>query len=280
MLSTSALRVLGRDDLDEADAFLARDPVANVFIASRVQAARDHAWRLGGELWGYVKDGRLSALCYAGANLVPAGDDPTALQAFADRARRQGRRCSSMVGVSEPVENLWALLGTSWGPAREVRRDQPLLAIAHPPDVAPDEDVRQVRDEEFELILPACIDMFTEEVGVSPMGNDGGALYRARVKELVASGRAFARIVNGKVLFKAEIGAASRQACQVQGVWVHPEHRGTGLSAPGMSAVVTAAQESVAPTVSLYVNGHNEPARRAYEQVGFEQVGRFTTILF
>ncbi|MEO8330604.1 MAG: DUF4081 domain-containing protein, partial [Candidatus Nanopelagicales bacterium] len=256
MLRTSSLRVLGRDDLDEADALLGSDDVANVFIASRVQAARDHAWRLGGELWGYVKEGSLVALCYAGANFVPAGDDPLALQAFADRARRQGRRCSSMVGPSEPVQRMWELLEPDWGPAREVRGDQPLLAISRAPDITADPDVRLVREDEFELILPACIDMFTEEVGVSPLGSDGGALYRARVKELVVSGRAFARIENGQVLFKAEVGAASRRACQVQGVWVHPDRRGTGLSAPGMAAVVAAARQSLAPTVSLYVNGH------------------------
>ena len=120
----------------------------------------------------------------------------------------------------------------------------------------------------------------TEEVGVSPLGSDGGVLYRARVRELVAAGRSFARIDDGEVLFKAEIGAVSDQVCQVQGVWVHPEHRGTGLAGPGMAAVVSLAEERVAPIVSLYVNGFNVPARRCYDRVGFSQVGSFTTVLF
>lgn len=64
--------------------------------------------------------------------------------------------------------------------------------------------------------------MFTEEVGVSPLAGDGGLLYQARVAELVGSGRSFARIEDGKVVFKAEIGAATNQACQIQGVWVAP----------------------------------------------------------
>ena len=280
MLDTATLRVLGRDDLDAADDLLRRDAVSNVFMASRVQASRDHAWRLGGELWGYVCGGELTALCYAGANFVPAGDDPTALQVFADRARRQGRRCSSMVGPSEQIQQLWRLLESDWGPAREVRADQPVLAIGQNANVAPDPLVRRVREDELDLILPACIDMFTEEVGVSPLGTDGGLLYRARVRELVKSGRAFARIEDGKVLFKAEVGAASHQACQVQGVWVHPDHRGSGLSAPGMAAVIASAREAIAPVVSLYVNGYNEPALRAYERAGLRQVGQFSTVLF
>jgi len=35
-----------------------------------------------------------------------------------------------------------------------------------------------------------------------------------------------------------------------------------------------------APTVSLYVNAFNEPARRVYERLGFRRVGTFATVLF
>ena len=128
--------------------------------------------------------------------------------------------------------------------------------------------------------MPACIDMFTEEVGVSPVAGGDGALYRARVRELVLAGRALAHIENGRVLFKAELGSVSSLACQVQGVWVRPELRGQGLATPGMAAVVRYARGRFAPTVSLYVNGYNEPARRAYERVGFTRHSTFATVLF
>jgi predicted GNAT family acetyltransferase len=122
--------------------------------------------------------------------------------------------------------------------------------------------------------------MFTEEVGTSPLGNDNGAAYRARVRDLVLAGRAFARIENGRVLFKAELGAVSVRACQIQGVWVDPAYRGRGLGTFGTAAVVTEALRSVAPTVSLYVNDFNLPARRAYERVGLRNVGTFASVLF
>jgi predicted GNAT family acetyltransferase len=32
--------------------------------------------------------------------------------------------------------------------------------------------------------------------------------------------------------------------------------------------------------VSLYANAWNEPARRAYARVGFEQTGTFATVMF
>jgi uncharacterized protein len=274
------LKVLSRTDADEALELLDADPVSNVFVTARLEAAFQRGWSMGGQLWGYFTGGRLVGLCYSGANLVPVTEDDQALMAFAERARRQGRRCSSIVGSGDQVLSLWHRLEAAWGPAREVRDDQPLLSIPGSPLVTGDPLVRRVEADELDVILPACVDMFTEEVGVSPMVNDGGVLYRARVEELIRQGRAFARIENGQVLFKAEIGAVSSKACQVQGVWVHPDHRGQGLSAPGMATVVDLARQSVAPAVSLYVNGYNEQALRTYRRVGFEQVGAFATILF
>ena len=98
MLRSSPVRVLDDRDVPAALDVLARDPVANVFVQSRVEAGGLDPWRLGAEMWGHVVDGRLTGLCYAGANFVPVVADTAAINVFADRARRHGRRCSSIVG--------------------------------------------------------------------------------------------------------------------------------------------------------------------------------------
>jgi len=280
MLRMSSLRVLRPSDREETLELLARDPVANVFVESRVRSVGLDPLRLGGEMWGHVVDGRIEAVCHAGANLVPAEAGPEAVRVFVDRARRQGRRCASIVGPRDMVAPMWEALEATWGPARDVRPQQPVMATSTPPAVPADAGVRRVRLEELDLLLPACVAMFTEEVGVSPTAVDGGAAYRGRVAELIRAGRSFARIEDGQVVFKAEIGAASPTACQVQGVWVTPELRGRGLSVPGMAAVVELARHHVAPTVSLYVNDFNTAARATYRRVGFRDVGTFMSVLF
>lgn len=280
MLRTASLRVLGPADLPAVTEILERDPVANVFVAARVRTVGLEPLRLGGEMWGHVVDGRVDALCHAGANLVPVQAGPDAQRAFADRARRQGRRCASIVGPKAAVAPMWELLESAWGPARDVRPNQPLMSISTASPVRADPGVRRVRPDELDTILPACVAMFTEEVGVSPTLGDGGATYRARVAELIAAGRAFARIEDGRVVFKAEIGSATDQACQVQGVWVPPELRGRGLSAGGMAAVVNEALRDIAPVVSLYVNDYNAAARSTYRRVGFQDAGTFMSVLF
>jgi predicted GNAT family acetyltransferase len=277
---SSAVRLLDERDRSAVLAICDRDPVTNVFVSSRVRSLGLEPGMLGAQMWGHAPGGRLESLCYSGANLVPVAATPDAVVAFAERALKQGRRCSSVVGSAAEVQALWALLRPQWGPARDVRPVQPVMVTAGPPLVAPDPLVRRVRLEELDILWPACVAMFTEEVGVSPTIGDGGASYRARLEQLIRGGRAFARIEHGKVIFKAEIGAVTPQACQVQGVWVRPERRGEGLAAPGMAAIVVQAARSIAPLVSLYVNEYNHPARAAYRRVGFTETGRLMSVLF
>ena len=277
---SSSIRLLDERDRGAVLAICDRDPVANVFVSSRVRALGLEPGRLGAQMWGHAPGGHLESLCYFGANLVPVAATPDAVAAFADRALRQGRRCSSVVGPAEDIQALWALLRPQWGPAREIRPVQPVMVISGPPLVPPDPLVRQVLPDEIDILWPACVAMFTEEVGVSPLTGDGGASYRARLEQLIRAGRAYARIEAGRVIFKAEVGAVTPQACQIQGVWVRPEYRGQGLAAPGMAAVALDAARSFAPLVTLYVNEFNQPARAAYRRAGFTEVGRFMSVLF
>lgn len=276
----SGVRAVTSRDLTDVRRLVETDHVSHCFIEGRISVAGVDPWRLGGDLWGYFDNDELRSLLYCGANLVPVATDAAARAAFADRLRSTGRRCSSFVGPAAEVLDLWRLLEPSWGPARDVRSCQPLLAIEREPDIGIDECVRVAEPTDLDRLLPACIDMFTEEVGVSPVAGGSAAAYRARIAELIRMGRSYVRLQGDEVLFKAEVGAATPNACQVQGVWVAHGSRGRGLAAPAMAAVVHLARAGIAPVVSLYVNDFNTAARKVYRRVGFEQVGEFATVLF
>ena len=283
MLRTPTARVLDERDEPAVTRLLAADPVAACVLAGRIETAGTAPASLGAPLWGFGDGRALEAVCLSGTNLIPfavPGSERAAAAAFADRARSAGRRCSTIVGPAAAVAPLWDLLAPSWGPARDHRPRQPLMAIDGPPAVPPEPRVRPVRPAELETLLPAAVAMFTEEVGVSPLRVDGGAGYRARVAELVRAGQSLAWIEDGQVLFKAEVGAVSRAACQVQGVWVAPAHRGRGIGTACTAAVVEYARGAFAPVVSLYVNDFNAAARAAYRRVGFREVGTYASVLF
>jgi uncharacterized protein len=255
---------------------LDEDPVGSCMVACRVAEHGVEPSAIGGELW--TRRRATESLCYAGANLIPLRGEAADLHAFADKAMSTARRCSSLVGRAELVLPMWQRLESAWGTARDVREQQPLMALSTPPMCATDPAVRPVRADELDAYLVASIDMFIGEVGVDPRLGDGGRGYRRRVAGLIAAGRAWARFERGQVVFKAEVGSQSPMVGQIQGVWVHPDWRGRGLGTAGTATLASAVVRS-GRTASLYVNDFNTVARATYARVGFQQVGTFATVL-
>ncbi|MBK6761916.1 MAG: GNAT family N-acetyltransferase [Micrococcales bacterium] len=235
---------------------------------------------LGAEVWGWYPGSELTAALFLGANVVPINADAEAVAAFARRARMTPRRCSSIVGPAAAVLAFYDAVGDSWGRARDVRAHQPMLAIDGDPLVSADPRLRAAVLEDLDLLFPACVAMFTEELGISPLGVDGGAAYRRRIATLIRQGRALLVVEDAEVLFKAEVGVVADDVAQIQGVWVDPDHRGRHISEPCVAAVVNHARRNFAPTVSLYVNDFNQPALASYRRVGFQEVGEFATVLY
>ncbi len=278
MLRTTHLRVLTAADLPELRALLDRDPQVNLFVRHRVDLTGLQERLMGGRVWGYYEGDELVSACHAGANIVPVEATPEAIDAFADQLLADGVRPASLVGLRSAVMPLWERVESQWGPARSVRPFQPFLVLDDDPAVPADPRVHRVVLDEFDALYPACVAMFTEEVGIDP--ETGGASgYRARVAQLISQGWAFAIMEEGEVLFKTEVGAATSFASQLQGVWVRPDRRGEDIAVGALAAVVEQVRATVAPVVTLYVNDHNRSARRLYERVGFRETEMFSSIL-
>ena len=275
------IRALDAHSIDLVKNLIEQDPVRHCFLAARLEQTKQSRFRPSyPDLLGYFDDGNLKSVLMTGANIVPVNTSLIARQEFATVLNRSGRRSSSIVGPAEEVLDLWSRVSASWGPAREVRGNQPVLSMRTNSSVEIDHDVRYSNLSDLEDLVPACIAMFTEEVGISPTINGGGNAYRNRISELVSSRRSFVKYLGSDLVFKAEIGTVGAGVAQIQGVWVKPEYRGKGISVSAMAAVVKLVLADVAPVVSLYVNDYNEVALKTYRSVGFEQVDTFATVLF
>lgn len=276
-----SVRALDTWGADQLSALIAGRPVRHCYPASRIESAeRSFLRNTYSDLLGYFEDGHLRSGLLLGANVVPIETTSSARIAFAQTLARHGRRCSSIVGADAEVLELWALLEPHWGRARAVRECQPVMATAAPAPALIDDAVRYATRADLDSLVPACIEMFTAEVGVSPILHGGGAAYRNRVADLVDQRRSFVRMDEGRLVFKAEIGSVGAGVAQIQGVWVRPDLRGRGIAAPAMASVVRRVLDDIAPTASLYVNAFNTAALATYRRVGFEQVDTFATVLF
>ncbi|MDN5559491.1 MAG: GNAT family N-acetyltransferase, partial [Ruaniaceae bacterium] len=256
---------MGGDDAADVRALCERYAVTAILAAQNLERPNS-----GSKLLLVGDPGEVRAIAWSGHNLVPVGD-LEAMSLFARHLKRRPRRATSIVGEAAAVAALWGDLEGSWGPARDSRPNQPALVIRADSVVPGDDRVRVATPHDYELLFPAAVAMFTEEVGYDPTRTGGG--YPSYVRGLIEKGHAYLVIepVDGvpTVIFKADIGALWGGMAQIQGVWTHPHVRRQGIATAAMSEVVRLVRRDVAPVVSLYVNDHNVEARRVYEKVGF-----------
>ena len=278
---TLELRPIDQTNVDQLWDIIYANPIRHCYLASKLELyARDGFRNRGADIIGAFHGNQLESALLFGANLVPVELTPASIELFAETLIRQGRRCSSIVGARDEALELWNRIEHDWSPAREIRTSQLVFATSNRSIPSPDELVRYSTLSDLDVLFPACVDMFTEEVGISPTSVDGGYSYRARINELITSKRSFIRVDSGQVVFKTEVGCVGASVAQLQGVWVSPDHRGAGVGGHALSSVVKFVLDDIAPIVSLYVNDYNTSAIALYEKVGFKQVDQFATILF
>lgn len=275
---TSGLKTLGAADHARVARFLARNPVENLFLASRVAEYGIDRRRLG-TLHGFERDGELTSVLLDGGTLFIAGFDPDALPAFVDTLGPV-RRCSSLLGPAISVLGLYVGLAEryrgSWGVVSNIRKRQPLMMLDALPQVAPDRRVRQLTMEDYPSYLDASVHMYTDEIGSSPFKYGGG--YERFVKDRLKQGDAYGIVdERGAVIFKADLGPKLAEHAQLQGVWVAPHLRGRGISTPALAGMFHQVMPRH-PVISLYVNDFNTAAIRSYERLGFAEIGALATV--
>jgi len=268
------VRRLATADLAAVQAMVDAAPFGSAALAARLDAGRI------ADVLGVGEPGAPTAACYAGGALLPVAGDAATWTVLAGYLGTRRRACSSIIGAADAIAVLWPALSSNWGAARRVYPRQPLLALDRPAMVPPDPLVRPARIDELDRYLPAAVAMFADELGIDPLSGPTGKGYRAQLAALVRARRVLVRTdAYGDVVFKAELAVVSRHTCQVQGVWVCPDRRGQGIGTAAMAAVVAHGLR-LAPSVSLYVNDFNLPARRLYDRLGMRQVGILSTVLF
>ena len=245
--------------------FCSAEPVERVFL--------DEAARRGfGRMLAMVENGRVSALCHFGANVVPSGPGSGA---FAKETA--GSRARMIIGDERAVTDLWEAARAHVPPPREDRPGQPVFAIIEPPEPGRS-GLREAVPADLELLLPACAATHEGEIGVDPLQVDAEG-FRRRTRQQIDDRRSWVWIEAGTILFKAEASAWTPHAVQLQQVWVDPEVRNQGYGRRGLSDLICLLLERV-PRVCLFVRADNPIAIRLYERVGMERVGSYRSLLF
>jgi hypothetical protein len=246
--------------------YCANDPVERVFLedVARRGLGRFRALEDG--------DGRLTALCHFGANLVPSG---RGCEAFA--ADASGSTPRMVIGDERAVDDLWAVAGAGFPVPRDDRRGEPVYALRQAPEPG-ETGLRAASLDDLDLLVPACAAAYREEIGLDPFELDPDG-YRWRTRAQIEEGRSWIWLEDGLIRFKAEASAWTPSAVQIQQVWVDPAARGRGDAQRGMRDLARLLLGET-PCVCLFVRPENAPAIRVYEAIGMQRSGTYRSLLF
>lgn len=277
------LRPLQDSDAAEALAFLAEQPLANVYFMSRIL---DEGMGSRGQTVEILRDGATMALASLSSNLVLAAapgldqkEREDAMAVLADRILSRMVPVRAIISDAALVDPLWRRLSSHLSPPTVIRLSQPVYAIERARPGEKDLDrVRYATDADLPALVPACAAMHLEEVGIDPLERDAAG-YRMRVRELVQRRRAFVLIRDGGIAFKCELSAFTAEAVQIMGVWTRPPFRRQGLARAALEEVCGHFLRQ-GRAVTLFVNDFNRPAIDLYESLGFRQIGTHRALIW
>lgn len=216
------------DRLDELRAYLAKDPVQNLYALGVLQ---EHPLGLGADAkvaaFGLLEDGKLLGAAVLGGRgglTLPCVFDPGAATELG-RAMMGRVRLRSVLGERSAVDALVRAAGC--GPARWSRPQRLMAASAD--DLGPFvlSGLRIATKNDVPDLLQMSAAAIKESVGEDPTAA-GPALLLRRVEARVAAGRTWLYAEGGRPIVKIDVGVRSKQGAEFEGLFTMPGDRHKG----------------------------------------------------
>lgn len=266
-------------EADRADAldFLKVRPVQTVVMTSFIFDNGIESDLNRGKFYGYRGlDGKFAGIALIGhSTLVDARTDE-AMTALAIVAHNSETPIHLIMSSGDDAHKFWAHLK---GPGIEPRVvcTEALFEAAFPFQVSKID--HNVTAAEMEMLLPiaeAQADIAFIECGVDPMMKDREGFLK-RVARRIEQGRIFTVVRDGKLLFKADIIAETEDTIYLEGIYVHPDHRGEGIGSHCLNALTVALLDRV-ENICMLSNVDFAGAHRSYAKAGYRRTGQCTTL--
>jgi uncharacterized protein len=269
------IRPLRVSDEDDVYDFLAQAPFDNVMMMATI---RD--WGFASphirQFFGCEKNNSLCAVASFSRDVALYGD-LEAMRNFGVMALARRPVPRRIISPAAEVTAFWESFAKIKLPVHFDRK-QPLYAVV-PTQVRHSlvcPELEEATLAETDLLTQSSAAMNREELGLDPLQTEP-AVFRSRIRGLIELGRLYRVLDNKGVAFQAAVYSQTAEASQIASVYTRPDLRGKGLATRAL-AEVCRRRFHVSNSCCLFVNDFNTAARRAYENVGFVQVGEFRAI--
>lgn len=268
---------LVESEREEVLAFLAERPVHTVCMAGLIRDNGVESAHNRGTFYGCRNsEGRLEGVALVGHATLLDARTRRAYSEFA-LAAQVSTHTHMILGESDAVEEFWNHYADAGQRMRRACREL-LFELTKPiEDVCEIEGMRPATAEDLDLVAPVHAGLAEAESGVNPLDVDPEG-FRARCLRRIEHGRVWVVVsADGRLLFKADVQAETPEVVYLEGIYIHPAERGTGV---GRRCLKQLSRHLLlrARRVCLLVNEENERAHSFYRICGFKLRGLYDTI--
>ncbi|GJM45237.1 MAG: hypothetical protein DHS20C21_20790 [Gemmatimonadota bacterium] len=276
----SELRPLLETDRRKTVEFLGRKQEENIYLLARIASdgVVNEESVAHGHFYGHFVEDVLTGVAFFGhrKGFVLAGDDQEFLRAAARLA--QGPEADWIILVAPRVAADGFLSHYRWlGRSTHLNRLQDFYTVRAETLPRLAGAVRPAELRDLEAVVEMSEQMLMEDFDLGPgsLSRDG---IRESMRHKIREGRTWLAEMDGRTVFKVDVSAQFNGGAQIEGVFTRPAVRGQGVASRSVAAL---AQELLTTSafVTLHVDQHNLPAKRAYEKAGFCRTGEFRLVL-
>ena len=138
------------------------------------------------------------------------------------------------------------------------------------------EGLRLATLDDLHLVAPVHAAMAEEESGINPLETDREG-FLARCRRRISQNRVWVLVKDDELIFKTDIQAETPELIYLEGVYVCPSERGSGLGRRCLTKL-TADLLKRTHSICVLVNEENEKAQAFYRMCGFRCVSHYDTI--
>jgi predicted GNAT family acetyltransferase len=181
-----------------------------------------------------------------------------------------------LMGEQEMIERFWKYYAPSGQPKHRLCRE--VLFELNTPS-APSDDVANLRlagVSDLSRVVPVHATMAFEESGVNPLQVDPEG-FRQRCRRRIEEHRTWVLVEQDQLIFKADIVSDTPEVVYLEGVYVHPQHRGQGHGSKCLTQL-TRSLFNQTQSISVLVNQERRQAQEFFKKLGFASRGLYDTI--
>ena len=268
---------LGEADRIEVMNFLSIRPVHTVVMTSFIMDNGMESELNRGKFFGYRNlEGKLEGVALIGHTTLVEARSDNALKTLAFAARNAETPIHLIMSSGEEAGKFH---GHLTGGAHEARLTcVEALFEARLPFAVQDCEwtIGNADMSQLEQVADAQAETAFVECGVDPMQKDREGFLK-RVARRIEQDRVFTVYEDGKLIFKADIIAETPKAIYLEGIYVHPDHRGQGIGARCL-AELTRQLLSRVDNICLLSNVDFTAAHRSYEKAGYRRTDQCVTL--